>query len=113
MVTLTDKAVELLADGEWHDLEWFLRELGKTILPGQAVREMERARKQSLRHRNLDVKPRTYGSIERTVESGKRRLALAVLRRHVGGVPTFEVYPPARGGKSRATNRKVRLRPRP
>jgi hypothetical protein len=103
--SLRDHARDLLADGQWHDLEVILREMGKFIPPGQAVREMERSRRKSARHRGLEVKPRTFHrSPEREVESGRRRLALEALRHG-----HFEVDPPSSGGNRRVVGRKVRF----
>lgn len=104
VTTPIQKARELLADGEWHDLEKVLAAVGNTIPPGKAVREMERARRHSAAHKNLPQQPRVHHpGDDRMVRSGQRRLATAALRT-VG----VEFDPPAKGGNRRVVGRKVR-----
>lgn len=104
---ILDRAKELLADGEWHDYEELLSELGKLIPPGMAFRAAERSRRNSLKSRGLEVKPRTVEQpYERLVATGRRVILMDKLRPRYG----FELDVPAKGGQHRHVGRRIRLR---
>lgn len=77
------RAVILCKDGEWHDLEEILYEVGKVILPGQAMRRAERNRRDS-----GGPKIRTKGELSRVMAAGKRSLARDFVK-----MPWFEIVP--------------------
>jgi len=105
MTALTEVARQLLADGQWHDLEKVLARLGSSVPPAKALREMERSRRKSARLRGLPEQDRVHARTDdRMVRSGQRRLALEALRR-VGAT----LDPPATGGNRRVVGRRVRL----
>lgn len=97
------RACELLEDGEWKYLEEVLKECGKLVPPGQAMRQMERLRtykgSPDGRKKPLDV--------HRQIEAGKRSVARAILWKP----KVFEFYPPNKGtrGPTRDTTRLIRL----
>jgi hypothetical protein len=84
------RAYELLADGEWHEREQLVRELGKVIPPGVALRYNEARRRQDPNRRRARGQP-TSATAERVVsrstsflvEAGRRRLAFLALRAFV------------------------------
>lgn len=99
MTELSDRAKELLADGEWHDGIEFLRELEKVLLPGPAhrVNEEDRARSSRKRHEGGRERVREI-DLGRSVDYGKR----SILRKLVTDMVrqgTWEVtpYPMPRG----------------
>ena len=58
--SVSERLVELLVDGNWHDLEQVLAEVGKLVPPGQAMREMERSRRNNARTPTRAVSGRMY-----------------------------------------------------
>jgi DNA-directed RNA polymerase subunit M/transcription elongation factor TFIIS len=89
------KAVELLEDGEWHDLEFVLRELGKLVPPGRAMRRNENDRRLSS---GTDARKKDL-SETRLIASGKRAIAKDLLNKSY-----FEIYP-----LGRVQNKRVRM----
>lgn len=79
-------AFELMADGEWHDRDAVVMEMGKAIPPGQAVRfveqqrllKREQAKKMGLKVKETDkrVKDRSSWFL---VTSGRRAIAMKAL----------------------------------
>lgn len=67
---LVMKVCELLDDGEWHDVEWLIREVGKLVPPGQAIRRAELRRKQNARDAPAE-RQRPYNE-DRQIASGRR-----------------------------------------
>jgi hypothetical protein len=97
------RAVELLEDGKWHDLDKTVRELSRLVPPGRAIRRAEQNRAQAsgtpTRTRQL--------SHERLIASGARSIAREVMR-----PPHFEIDPPASTGRPANTDdgrKRVRL----
>lgn len=64
---------ELIDDGEWHEVEPLLREVGKMIPPGQAIRRAELRRRNSGHATPLER--RRPVSEERQIVSGQRSFA--------------------------------------
>lgn len=86
---------EVLADGEWHDIEDVIREVAKSVPPGVATRTAERHRKAKV----IDGSRPNNGYKGNPVLVGARRVARELIwsRKHRG---TVEVK-----------DGKVRLRP--
>jgi hypothetical protein len=78
------RAVELLEGGEWHDFEAVMRELGKLVPPGVAIRRAERTRRLATGTPERQ-RPRPT---ERQIESGKRQIVRETISR-----PDFERDP--------------------
>lgn len=74
-----ERALELLADGEWHDRERLYAEMVKVVPPGRAVRHAELIRQtsQSGRAPKDRVKQR---STEFLVATGRRSIVRMALR---------------------------------
>lgn len=81
------RASELLSDGEWHDREEIMREMGKVIPPGIAIRFQEQVRAGRRTQRLKNNLPVVSESPERIVPRenntlitmGRRGLALKAL----------------------------------
>ncbi len=71
---------ELLANGEWHDLEAVLVEVARSVPPGHAYRQGEGTRMDRQRRRTGEVKARQRGDQQTAVKSGARRVALEIIR---------------------------------
>lgn len=99
----TIRARELLADGNWHELEPLLNELAKLVPPGRALRRNENAR---LKARNQGPAMRTYPrSKDYLIASGARRIVREAL---LGTNSKTWIERETQNGRS-----VVRLRPRP
>jgi hypothetical protein len=96
------KALELLADGEWHNYRTTLREIASAVPPGVAIRRTERARKRRVGAEST----RKYraNNNERLIEIG----ALSIARDVIADASWFEIEP--RGTQQTAT-KKIRLIP--
>lgn len=70
------RVCELLDDHEWHDYESVVRELGKLIPPGVAIRrnELDRSQQSEGRPRHMRT------SEERQIQSGKRGITRDAMR---------------------------------
>jgi hypothetical protein len=93
-------AVELLEDGEWHNLEEIYAELAKVITPGQAIRRNERLRKRQ--NKGERVKPLSEA---RRIASGKRHIINDSLT--AGGY--FEKTPMGSRAENRSPDRMIRM----
>lgn len=70
------KLVEVLEDREWHDVEKVIREVGKIIPPGQAVRRAEVRRKGATKpNREVPAERKRPLSEDRLIASGRRSYA--------------------------------------
>jgi hypothetical protein len=77
------KLVEVLQDGEWHNLEDVHREVGKVIAPGVALRRNERNRRSLQRRHESPEGERTRPiSTERAIQAGKRSIVTDALAQH-------------------------------
>lgn len=79
---LTMKVCELLDDREWHRVEEIIREVGKLVPPGQAIRRAE------LRRKNTSRTPERKQPVseDRLIKSGRRsfvRDSMGSARPHV------------------------------
>lgn len=95
-----------LSDGEWHDYERLVREVGKLIPPGIAMRAQKQARRaQKLQRDGWSAPARRVQAIDtdRAVESGRRTIVRVMLKN-----PRFEFDRPA-GLKPGLPPRHVRL----
>ena len=69
-------AADLLTDGEWREYEWMIRELGKLVPPGRAIRRNEQDRSY-----NSDARERVRPlSPERAIQAGRRAIVRDALR---------------------------------
>lgn len=106
-----NRALELLADGEWHDRDWVVREVGKVVPPGRALRDVERRRKLTIERRIKRGLTVTEGALEERqhkrdenllIASGQRGIALDILysgarfehRTDERGKPWVRLLPP-------------------
>ena len=74
-----DRALELLADGEWHDRERLYVEMGKLVPPGLAFRHAEMVRRTSQRGQ-APAERQVPRSSEFLIASGKRSIVRMALR---------------------------------
>jgi hypothetical protein len=73
--------VDMLDDGQPREVEAVIREAGKKIPPGVAIRRNERTRQSLSRRRNGTVKERAKPlSEERQIEAGRRAMVREALR---------------------------------
>lgn len=95
------RALEVLADGEWHDYRVTIKDIAAAVPPGVAMR---RAEAQRIRSIGSDA-PRKYraGKDSRLIEIG----ATSIAREVVADATTFEIDP--RGTPSRVGPKKIRL----
>jgi hypothetical protein len=70
---------ELLVDMKWHPLDEIVREAGKVITPGKAMRKMEKQRLSSPR---APAQRKYFREEHRQIESGKRALVRETLFGH-------------------------------
>lgn len=70
----TAKAAELLADGEWRDREWLIRQLTPLVPPGMAMRQAEKARVNASSKPGRTPPPERLvpRSVEFQVQTGRR-----------------------------------------
>lgn len=107
----TQRLFELADDGEWHDVEPVLAEMGRLVLPGRAYRRAEQNRLNSTgvdEHGNKKPrrKPRTH---EELIAIGRHLIARELLnsqrrveRRVVDGVKQFRLRPAPQEGGARS-----------
>jgi len=71
-----EHALVLLADGEWHESEWLIRQMGTKVPPGRALRtnEASRARCRAV----LGTRTRLR-STEFLLQAGRRTIVVNVL----------------------------------
>lgn len=108
MADYTWRGVELLSDGEWHNLEAIYAEAGKLITPGQAIREYQKTAQKGRAYKGLgpDLVYRPLTTQEQ-ITSGKRTM----LRAAFGAKSYFEFDPPkGRPGGRRPVDRGRRIR---
>jgi hypothetical protein len=92
------RAVEICADGRWHDHGALVRELSKMVPPGRAMRRAE-----SNRVKGGGTPERTNeAQAHRILESGRRSIVKEFVRK-----PWFETDPPGR--QPQGTRLRVRL----
>jgi hypothetical protein len=108
MHTLMDERVtELLGDGQWHNYEATVRELGKLIPPGIAVRKVEKERLgEGTKQRGgtpAPAKRKHALPIEKQVENGRRSLVRVFLKHK-----RFQTDQPGHTGH-RIPDRKIRM----
>lgn len=80
-------AADLLRDGEWREREWVMREMGKAIPPGVAVRFQEQVRLARRGQQLKNGRPTLRSTDERIVQResttlvtmGRRAIALKAL----------------------------------
>ena len=77
------RVCELLDDGDWHDYEWLIREAGRVIPPGKAMRQSERVRAKWDGAPERRVRSR---SDEQLIRSGKR----SILHDAISHSPAFQ-----------------------
>jgi hypothetical protein len=71
-------ALELLADGEWHDREQLLDQMARAVPPGKAFRVGER-RRTATRRRPNGPGPRVRGDDTTSIAAGAREVARKAL----------------------------------
>lgn len=94
------RALEILADGEWHDYRSTVREVAFSVPPGVAMRRANRGRAASGKPRKKDPDNHT-----RQIEIGASSIAREVLMDET----TFEIEP--RGRRTYHGPKRVRLVP--
>jgi hypothetical protein len=98
------RLTELLEDGEWHRLDQVIREVGKLIPPGRAVRQAESDRLAA----GGPPQRKVPLPVERQIESGRRTIVRSMLG-YAGG-RYFEVDPRPRGGVRASPDTRVRMK---
>lgn len=68
----TEKILEILSDGEWHDYKDVRDSAARLVPPGVAFRQAEANRVRHYQRQGREVVERKYGSREDTVLSGQR-----------------------------------------
>ncbi len=84
MTLHTTKIYELLADGDWHELEVVLRAAAVVVPPGPAKRAIEDARARERLRRRMDER-RSHRASQDTaglIRDGQRRVALLAINRN-------------------------------
>lgn len=103
---LTDEAVRLLGDREWHPLAVIQRALMTKVPPGIAIRRMERRRASEARYRGRD--PNEPYRIERTPEyliaSGAKQIVTDILE----NMRLYEIEP-RRAPRGKPDERMIRM----
>lgn len=110
---LSQAALDLLADGEWHSYPAVHRQLMLLVPPGQALRRAERQRLDSARHQASAerIKQLTTG---RLIEIGARGVVTAMLLTNTrNSRPTSRRNSPLEMTDAPIESRMIRLRPRP
>ena len=74
-----DKALEILADGQWHDRELLYVEMAKLVPPGRAIRHAELIRRTSQSGKAPAVRKQPR-STDFLITSGKRSIVRMALR---------------------------------
>lgn len=97
------KAKEVLGDGQWHNYEAAIREIGTVIPPGVALRTQERERIKSMTTPRASEQRTVPLDLDRRVESGRRAM-VRVLFKH----RCFETDKPGHT-RNRVPDRKIRM----
>lgn len=73
------RILEVIEDGEWHDVSDIVSLVAPMIPPGMAWRRAEHNRERSYKERGEDVKPRKFGNQLTTIQTGQRQLVIVAL----------------------------------
>jgi hypothetical protein len=80
MAPWTRRALEILADGRWHDADWVLTEAARTVEPARAFRVAETSRRESWERSRAKGKAgpwreRAKSQYQHAIDAGARQVA--------------------------------------